>query len=62
MTADPSVPRPSLTRPPQVPYPRPATVVAVLVVVLTHATFLVGGAVASGIPVVVLVLTHPAFG
>jgi hypothetical protein len=64
MTADPSVPRPYVTGPPNVPArpPRPATVIAVLVVVLVHATFLLGSTVASLISLGALVLTHPDFG
>jgi hypothetical protein len=41
---------------------RPATVIAVLVVVLLHALLLVGGTVASGLALATFTLTHPGLG
>ena len=44
------------------PTTRPATVVALLVVVVVQATFLVVGTVASAVAVAGFLLTHPSFG
>jgi hypothetical protein len=62
MTTEPFVPPPFAPGPPRGAGPRPATVVAVLVLVLTHATFVVGATAASAVSVAVLLLTHPTFG